>query len=52
MEESKKISRRTYFLLFLVSVAAFVAFLMFQPQWFWVTLPFIFTFGAAAMDVL
>jgi len=34
---------RTFWMLFFVSLVACIAFLMFLPEWFWVTLPFLFT---------
>jgi hypothetical protein len=52
MEETKKKSRGIYWLLFFVSLIAFVAFLIFQPEWFWVTLPFVATSLASAMDAI
>ena len=51
MEKSKK-SRGLYWLLFFVSVIAFVLVLMFQGQWVTLTLPFIFTFFALAMNIM
>lgn len=52
MEETKKTSRGIYWLLFLLSTAAFVGFLILKPEWFWVTLPFVTTTLAKAMDAI
>jgi hypothetical protein len=51
MEGTKK-SKGIYWLLFFVSLCAFAAFLVFKPEWFWVTLPFVCTFLAGAMDAI
>jgi len=32
-----------YWLMFLISLVACILFLIFLPEWFWVTLPFLFT---------
>lgn len=52
MTETSKPSTFKYWILTLLSVAAFVCFLMFLPGFFWVTLPFLLTFLAAAMRLI
>ena len=52
MEETKKTSKGLYWILFFISLTAFVVFMIFLPQWFWVTLPFTIPFLAGAMDAL
>ena len=52
MEEAKKTSKGIYWILFFISLAAFVGFLIFMPSFFWVTLPFLLTFLAGAMDAI
>lgn len=52
MEETKKTSKGLYWLLFFISFTALVLFLVFLPEWFWVTLPFTITFLAGALDAL
>ena len=37
-------------LIFFVSFIAMIAFLVVLPEWFWVTLPFVFTYFVLAMD--
>jgi len=39
-----------YWLGFVISLVACAAFLMWNPAWFWVMLPFIFTFFVKALD--
>ncbi len=39
-----------YWVGFILSVVATAAFLMFYPAWFWVMLPFVFTFFVKALD--
>ncbi|NNF36595.1 MAG: hypothetical protein HKN68_21010 [Saprospiraceae bacterium] len=47
---SKTQNAGTYWLMTLVSLVACIAFLIFLPEWFWVTLPFLFTAFVKAMD--
>ena len=51
MEKSQR-SRGLYWLLFFISVIAFVVILMFKGELVTLTLPFIFTFFALAMDIM
>ncbi len=51
MPEASKDSK-TYWIFFLISLAAFVLFLMFWSQWFWVILPFLLTSLVMAMNKL
>ncbi len=51
METAKK-STGKYAFLFLLSLAACIAFLVLKPEWFWVTLPFLITFLVKTFDAL
>jgi len=46
--ENKSLAK--YWLMFLVSLAICIGFLILLPEWFWVTLPFVFTYFVLAMD--
>lgn len=39
-----------YWMATLASLVACIGFLMFLPEWFWVTLPFLFTSYVKAMN--
>jgi len=39
-----------YWIIFFISLIAMIAFLIILPEWFWVTLPFVFTYFVLAMD--
>jgi len=39
-----------YWVIFFISLIACIAFLIFLPEWFWVTLPFVFTYFVLSMD--
>jgi len=43
-------STRTYWMFFFISLLATLGFLLLLPEWFWVTLPFLFTSFVYAMD--
>jgi len=45
-------STRLDWMLFLVSLVACIAFLMIKPEWFWVTLPFLFTYLVRALNMM
>lgn len=49
MTESVK-STKLYWLLFLVSTVIMCLMLAFMSSWFWVCLPFVFTFLVQALD--
>ncbi len=51
MAEAKS-SRGLDWILFLVSLAACIFMLIFVNEWFWVTLPFLFTYMVKAFDWL
>ena len=51
MEEDKK-ARGVFWVLTFVSVVAMVLLLIFQPQWVWLSFPFVGTFFANAMNVI
>ncbi|MBP7273409.1 MAG: hypothetical protein KA974_06185 [Saprospiraceae bacterium] len=52
MTTTEKKSNSTYWLIVLVSLVACIAFLIFLPEWFWVTLPFICTYLVLAFDAM
>jgi len=45
-------STKTYWLYFILSLAATAAFLIFLPEWCWVPLPFLFTALVKGFDWL
>ena len=47
-----KLSKGTGFMLFLVSLVACIAFLIFLPEWFWVTLPTLLTGLVSTFDAI
>jgi hypothetical protein len=51
MGEVQKASRANW-LYFFISLVACILFLVFQPAWFWVTLPFLFTFLVRSFDMM
>ena len=51
MTEEKK-SRAKYWIGFVISLTAFITMLIVKPELFWVTIPFVGTFAALAMDVI
>jgi len=51
MEEEKK-ARGIFWLLTVVSITGMILLLIFQPQWVWISFPFVGTFFANAMNVI
>jgi hypothetical protein len=51
-ESENKKSKTLFGVGFVISLAGMVALLMFQPQFFWLLLPFVLTFAARFMDVI
>jgi hypothetical protein len=49
MENTKR-SSASYWLLFLISLAAFVFMLIYVQAWFWLPLPFVLTFFVKALN--
>jgi hypothetical protein len=43
-------STKKYWLYFMISMVAMIAFLILLPEWFWVMLPFVGTSFVYAMD--
>jgi hypothetical protein len=43
---------RKYWAITALSTLAMIGFLIFLPEWFWVTLPFVFTYLALAFDAI
>lgn len=41
-----------YWLITLVSLVACVGLLYYSPEWFWLTLPFLFTYFVKALDMM
>ena len=48
----KKGNKGLYWLITLVSAAACAGLLIFSPEWFWLTLPFLFTYFVKAIDMM
>lgn len=44
--------RAKYAIYTLVSIAALVAFLMFAPEWCWLSFPFVLTYMVKAFDAM
>lgn len=51
MEETNKSHRRDW-LIFGVALVITIAFLIVNPTWFWVSLPFVLTFFVKAIDYI
>lgn len=51
MSETKK-SKAKYWVLTLLSLIGTVGLLVFATSWFWVGLPFLFTYLVLALDVM
>ncbi len=49
--EAKK-STRTYWLIFAITLVIMLAFLVIDPTWFWVPLPFVLTFFVKAIGYM
>lgn len=47
--ETTNNNTRTYWLLFFVSTVAMIAMLIFLDEWFWVAMPFSFTYLVMAL---
>ena len=52
MASDAKRSRTTDWLIFGVALAITLAFLVIDPTWFWVPLPFVLTFFVKAIDYM
>jgi energy-coupling factor transporter transmembrane protein EcfT len=50
--ETTKPSRRADWLIFLLSTAVMIFMLIYVNEWFWLAMPFSFTYLAKALDVL
>ena len=50
--ETSKSSKTTDWIIFLVSTAIMIFLLIFANEWFWLAMPFSFTYLAKALDVL
>jgi len=48
----KKSPRGLYWLITLVSAVACTALIIYKPEWFWLTLPFLFTYFVKAVDMM
>lgn len=48
----QKENKGLYWVITLVSAVACVLLIMFSPEWFWVTLPFLFTYFVKAIDMM
>ncbi len=52
MSDNDNKSLGGYWIKFFISLALTIAFLIFKPEFFWVVLPFLFTYFVQAMDWL
>lgn len=52
MSTTKNSAAGMNWILTLASLAALAAFLMFKPEWCWLTFPFVGTFMAKSFDVI
>lgn len=50
MTETAQSSNKSDWLIFLVSLVITVALLVWSPEWFWVTLPFVLTYLVKALN--
>jgi len=50
--ENTSTDTKKFWLMFIISTIACIAFLMIKPEWFWVTLPMLFTSLVYALDVV
>ena len=51
MSEARS-SKAQDWMIFFISLIACIAFLIWLPQWFWVTLPSMFTYLVKALDAM
>jgi hypothetical protein len=52
INNEKKENTKLYWLITLVSAAACVGLLIYSPEWFWLTLPFLFTYFVKAIGMM
>lgn len=52
VREETNAHRARYWLITLVSFVAFILFLIYKPEWFWVTLPFLTTYLVKALGMM
>ena len=52
MASNAQSSKRTYWLVFLVTLVIMLGFLVIDPTWFWVPLPFVLTAFVKAIDYI
>ena len=45
-------SKAKYWLITIVSALACIGFLVYSPEWFWLTLPFLFTYFVKAIGMM
>lgn len=50
--EQPKENKALYWLITLVSLVACIALIAFAPEWFWLTLPFLFTYFVKALGMM
>ena len=50
--ESANDSTKTYWIITLISLVACILLLAFLPQFFWISLPFLFTYGVKAFGAM
>jgi hypothetical protein len=52
VKEEKDTNYKLYWLITFVSLIACVALLLLAPEWFWLTLPFLFTYFVKAIGMM
>ena len=52
MATKEKSSKATYWAIFFVTLAIMIGFLIIDPTWFWVPLPFVLTYFVKAIDYM
>jgi len=52
VNQENRENRGLYWLITLGALAACIALLIFSPEWFWLTLPFLFTFLVKALGMM
>ncbi len=52
VKEEKDTNYKLYWLITLVSLVACVTLLFLAPEWFWLTLPFLFTYFVKAIGMM
>jgi fatty acid desaturase len=52
INNEQKENRGLYWMITLVALVACIGFLLLSPEWFWLTLPFLFTYFVKAIGMM